>query len=123
MPLLVELRNSNNPGSDLELLSLALTRDDALRGIAIEPRLAPEDQHTMGPLVDALIVGLGSGGVGVALLHSLSAWLQSRRSDLRIKLTTAAEVIELDMHNLSDPSQFADILRAIQRADDRGLPS
>ena len=56
-------------------------------------------------ILDALLVTLGSGGAGAALVQAIGGWLRGRRSDVRVKLTTASEVVELDLRRVRDPRE------------------
>lgn len=73
----------------------------------------------MGPVLDALVVAVGSGGMGAVLAGALSTWISHRRSD--IKLTFTAEngrKVELDAKRV-DPQT---VLREIGRLVDSPEP-
>ncbi|MBO3753067.1 caspase family protein [Streptosporangiaceae bacterium NEAU-GS5] len=50
-----------------------------------------------------LSVAVGSGGVGIALARALIAWLNSRRADVSIRVTTDAGTVHLDARRVKDP--------------------
>lgn len=84
-------------GAD-ELRSLHdwLSRDDALRGRArlVAARVEPGQ---MGGLLDALVVAVGSGGMGAVLAGALSTWISHRRSDVKLTVTSDdGRKVELD---------------------------
>jgi hypothetical protein len=43
----------------------------------------------MGAVVDVLVVAVGSGGALTMLVNSISTWLQQRRSEVEVELTTS----------------------------------
>ncbi|MFD7020603.1 hypothetical protein [Streptomyces sp. NPDC059928] len=57
----------------------------------------------LGSGLDVISVAVGSGGVGAALAQSLSAWLRTRRSDVRVTLTANGRTVEVDARRVSDP--------------------
>ncbi|WP_341514535.1 hypothetical protein AAC389_29840 (plasmid) [Rhodococcus qingshengii] len=76
---------SGNP-TDLVLLMEWFRRDEALRGRVQLQASSPHDGQ-MGGLADVLMVALGAGGVGTALVQSIKAWYTTRHSDLNLKVT------------------------------------
>ncbi|MFH8223672.1 hypothetical protein ACH4C2_30380 [Streptomyces sp. NPDC018057] len=67
-------------------------------------RLLREDvtQTQLGGELDVLSVAVGSGGIGVALAQSLSAWLRTRRSDVKVTVTADGRTIEVDAKQVKD---------------------
>uniref|UniRef100_UPI002F908481 effector-associated constant component EACC1 n=1 Tax=Streptomyces sp. NBC_01553 TaxID=2975877 RepID=UPI002F908481 len=61
------------------------------------------EETDLGGVLDVVSVAVGSGGVGVALAQSLSAWLRARRSDIKITITANGRTIEVDARRVSDP--------------------
>lgn len=57
----------------------------------------------LGSGLDVISVAVGSGGVGVALAQSLSAWLHTRRSDVKMTFTANGRTVEVDARRVSDP--------------------
>ena len=84
---------SGNP-TDLIQLMEWFRHDNALRG-RIQLQAPPaQDEQEMGGLADVLLVAVGSGGIGTALVASLKAWFANRNSDVNLKVTlpTGAEI-------------------------------
>jgi hypothetical protein len=80
----VEARDS---GDELRALSTWLTAEDELRGrVALTGAVPAPDE--MGAVVDVLTVALGSGGAATVLARSITIWLQQRRSDTTVEVTT-----------------------------------
>jgi transcription antitermination factor NusA-like protein len=69
-------------------------------------------------VLDTLSVAVGSGGVGVALAQSLSAWLRTRRSDVKLTFTVEGKTIEIVAHQVADPTEL--IARALEHHDEAG---
>jgi hypothetical protein len=71
---------------DLPALAAWLNDEDALRGRITRRRAAPGPEE-MGSLHDALLIAVGSGGAISVLASSLPAWLQQRKSAVRIEIS------------------------------------
>jgi hypothetical protein len=112
--LVLELLGSAEPATDYASLERMLTTDDALRPVTVRPRLSTPDSEAMGPVVDALLVALASGGVGVALVEAIGGWLPTRRPDVRVRVTRGDTEIELDLKRVRDPRTVVDLLREIE---------
>jgi hypothetical protein len=87
-----------------------LIRERELQGrVRLAPTtVGPED---LGGVLDTLSVALGSGGIGVALTHSLSAWLASRRSSVKLTVTSRGRKIVLDTQGVKDvPALMREVL-------------
>lgn len=76
------------PGALDQLRSLQkwLGDVDELRG-RVSAQESPPVPGTLGPVLDALAVGLGPGGAATAFATAIIAWLRSRRGEVRIKVT------------------------------------
>lgn len=72
----------------------------------------------LGSGLDVISVAVGSGGVGVALAQSLSAWLGARRSDVKVTVTANGRTVEVDARRVSDPVGL--ITRILGGDDDPG---
>ncbi|MEV6839079.1 hypothetical protein AB0N17_32005 [Streptomyces sp. NPDC051133] len=70
----------------------------------------------LGSGLDVISVAVGSGGVGVALAQSLSAWLRSRRADIKMTFTANGHTIEIDAQRVKDPASL--ITQVLSSADD-----
>lgn len=106
-------------GSDsvAELASLAQwLRDERDLAGQIRQVPGPTGPTDLGGVLDTLSVALGSGGVGVALAQSLSAWLRTRRSDVKLTITVEGKTIEIDAHQVADPTEL--IIRVLGHGGD-----
>ncbi|MFJ9866645.1 hypothetical protein [Streptomyces sp. NPDC101165] len=63
-----------------------LTEADELRG-RVTPQEGPPVPGTLGPVLDGLVVALGSGGAVTGLTTALVAWIRSRHSNVTVKAT------------------------------------
>jgi hypothetical protein len=93
-----------------------LRHEDALRG-RVRPENAPIGQGEMGGVLDALVVSVGSGGVAAVLAGSLSTWLSTRRSDVRITVTTeSGRTVEADGKRV-DPRALAETVEHLRNSE------
>jgi hypothetical protein len=99
-----------------------LRREPALRGRVTE-REAPPPPGTLGPVLDAVLVALGPGGVAAALVTGLVSWLRHERGDLSVRVEradgssfeiTAQRVKGLDAAGLR--TEVAALTRALEAA-------
>lgn len=76
--------------ADEELRSLYawLRAEDDLRGMVSLVGGKPSPGQ-MGALAEVLAVTLGSGGAAAVLVRSVTVWLQQRRSDTSVEITTS----------------------------------
>jgi hypothetical protein len=63
-----------------------LTEEGGLRG-RVTPQESPPLPGTLGPVLDGLLVALGSGGAATGLATALVAWIRSRRGAVTVKAT------------------------------------
>jgi hypothetical protein len=78
-----------------------LRAERALAG-RVQAQYRPPGGEELGGVLDVLTVALGSGGVGVALARSLGAWLQARRSDVRVEVSSRAGSVTVDARRIKD---------------------
>ncbi|MER7930731.1 hypothetical protein ABTY96_47825 [Streptomyces sp. NPDC096057] len=120
--------NINGPEAADELRSLHawLTDVDELKG-RVGCKESPPGKGTLGPLLEALTVALGPGAAATALATTVIAWLRTRRSEIRIKMTlpdrrslevSAKNVADLDAAALRQ--QVADIAALLGAQDQQG---
>ncbi len=64
----------------------------------------PPGEGELGGAFDLLAVALGSGGAGAALVRSLTVWLQTRRPDVVITVTSPTGSVTLDANRIKDAS-------------------
>lgn len=104
-----------DPVAELAGLAQWLRAERDLAGLIrrVPGPTAPTD---LGGALDTLSVALGSGGAGVALAQSLSAWLRTRRSDVKLTITVASKTIDIDAHQVADPTEL--ITRTLRHCDD-----
>ncbi|MGD3108542.1 effector-associated constant component EACC1 [Streptomyces sp. YGL11-2] len=108
---------TDNGADELRSLLAWLQWDDALRG-RVRLEHAPVGSGEMGGLVDALTVVLGSGGIGVALTSSLTAWISQRRSDVKLTVTARdGRSVEVDAKRV-DAQALARGIERILRAEE-----
>ncbi|WP_433712236.1 effector-associated constant component EACC1 [Nocardia sp. CA-084685] len=97
-------------GDELRLLLAWLRRDDGLRG-RVHAADAAVELGEMGGAIDAIAVAVGSGSMGAVLAKSLSTWLVSRRSDIKVTLSNGdGRSIEVDAKRV-DPHVVLQNLR------------
>lgn len=84
-------------GSD-ELLDLRewLRNERELRGI-VRLVYAPVGEEELGGVVDAISVAVGAGGAGTVLASSLTTWLQTRRTAVRLVVERGKRKVTLDL--------------------------
>jgi len=93
-----------------------LSGERALTGTVQIVRLPPSDGE-LGGVFDMLSVALGSGGAGVVLARSLTAWLQTRRSNVAVTVATESGTVKVDARNLA-PGDVLPLLQQVLRAGD-----
>ncbi|WP_051450489.1 effector-associated constant component EACC1 [Actinospica robiniae] len=78
--------------AELNSLAKSLGAERDLAGLVrrVPGPIGPTD---LGGALDTLSVALGSGGIGVALAQSLSVWLRTRRSDVKLTIFVDADGI------------------------------
>ncbi|MET8630553.1 hypothetical protein ABZW30_43805 [Kitasatospora sp. NPDC004669] len=83
----VTLAAAGGQGAD-ELRSLRawLTDVDELRGRVTSVE-SPPVPGTLGPVLDALAVALGPGGVATALATAVFSWIRQRRGEVTLKIS------------------------------------
>jgi hypothetical protein len=113
-PMATRLRISVG-GAAHELRSLHdwLRRVDELRG-RVEPVRAPVGPGEMGGAGEALVVAVGSGGMGAVLAGALSTWISQRRSDVKLTVTREdGRTIELDAKRVDPRAVIEEVRRLL----------
>src|SRR6266566_4953729 len=113
MNLLLEIDGSRTRAADLDELLSIIRRDDDLRSIRTDTRVAVPSDGAMGPVTDALLLAIGSGGAGVALLQTIGEWMRNRRSQVRVKLTSQVRTVEIDVDSIDAPEKALELLRSL----------
>lgn len=86
-----------------------LSGERALTGAIRAVRGRPAETE-LGGAFDLLAVALGSGGAGVTLAKSLAIWLQTRRPDVTITVTSPSGSVTVKAHQVRD----GDVLPLLQ---------
>ncbi|GIG58960.1 hypothetical protein Lfu02_33320 [Longispora fulva] len=111
MDLLVEIGDPGGTGRELESLYTALVAADH-EDVDLARRTAPGQAGAMGLAADALLIAVGSGGAGVALIQAICTWLRSRRSTIRVKISTGSTTVEVDVSSARHPHDVLALLEA-----------
>jgi hypothetical protein len=74
------------------------------RALAGAVRVIPHQpaETELGGGLELLTVALGSGGAGVTLAKSLITWLQTRRPDVKITVTSQSGSVTLEARQVKD---------------------
>lgn len=111
MQAAIEINDSADALAEFESLHRWLGESTSLRGaVTLDQTMTPGE---MGAVSDVLVVALGSGGAVTALAASLGAWLHSRRSHVKIKVTAAdGSSVEIDVKRAKgDQAGVEELLR------------
>lgn len=112
----VLLRTDGHGSANLEDLYRWLRGERALSGrVTLVHDLPGEEDLGAGP--GAIEVILGSGGIGVALVGPLTAWLQSRRSEVTIEVTVGDKSVKVQAKNVDEVTPL--LTEALRIDDDR----
>lgn len=90
-----------------------LTQEDELWGIPIKQQFPITAPEQMGSLSDTLVIAFGAGGFGTVLAQSVAAWLQTRRTDLKLTITGPRGTVELQARRPKDIQQLVREIRAV----------
>lgn len=111
----VQIRITGGDKADeLAALWRWLQEEGELRG-EVMPVAGAISADELGGAIDLITVALGSGGAGVALAQSLSAWLRTRYSDVKITVSAEGRSVELEAKHVKD---VVPLLREMLRATD-----
>lgn len=95
-----------------------LRGERALAG-TVRAEQRPPGAGELGGVYDMLTVAVGSGGAGVALARSLTAWLQTRRSDVVITVTSPSGNVQLDARRIKDTGVLPLLEEVLRERDER----
>lgn len=101
MDAVIGIRGGDEVGELAALVGWLRTERELEGAVQVVRREVAETE--LGSGLDVITVALGSGGVGVALAQSLSAWLRARRSDVKVTVTANGRTVEVDARRVSDP--------------------
>ncbi|MET8144591.1 hypothetical protein ABZU32_30160 [Sphaerisporangium sp. NPDC005288] len=79
----------------------------------------PPREGELGGAFDMLAVALGSGGAGVALAKALTVWLQTRRADVTITVTSPSGSVKLDVQRINDAGVLPLLEEVLRERDER----
>ncbi|MBB4918898.1 effector-associated constant component EACC1 [Streptosporangium saharense] len=97
-----------------------LSGDRALTGRTRVVR-QPPGEGELGGALDTLVVTLGSGSAGIALVRALTTWLRTRRADVTITVTSPSGTVELNAQRVRDTAVLS-LLEEILRDGDEEKP-
>ncbi|MEY9860212.1 hypothetical protein ABH935_005848 [Catenulispora sp. GAS73] len=97
----VTLRTDGRGSTSMEELYRWLRGERSLTGLVRTVQEPPGEQD-LGAGSSALEIAVGSSGVCVALVGSLNAWLQSRRSEVSIEVTAADKSVKVKASNVDE---------------------
>jgi hypothetical protein len=86
--------------------------------VTVPPAVPAEGQ--MGAISEVLVVALGSGGTGAVLAGALATWLQTRVTDLTIRIHTANGDLEYKARSSKDPNDLISAIRPLVAGDGTG---
>lgn len=103
-------------GTATRTLRSLLGENDEIRGSRVTSVAVRDDSQAMGGATEVLLVALGSGGAGVAVVQSVLGWL--RRQDPKVKVTITAEGVsaEVEAGSLKQAHEAVAIVAAFQAA-------
>jgi hypothetical protein len=111
----VQIRITGGDQADeLAALWRWLQEESGLRG-NVRPIASPVGAGELGGAIDLITVALGSGGAGVALAQTLSAWLRTRYSDVKVTVSAEGRSVEVEARRVKDA---VSLLREVLRVTD-----
>jgi Effector Associated Constant Component 1 len=75
----------------------------------------PIGDEELGSATELLTVAVGSGGVAMALVRALTAWIETRRSNVKVTVVAGDQRVELEATNVDD---VGPLLRQVLRQDE-----
>lgn len=119
MPVNIQVAGVADAEAELRSLRGWLSVEEGLGDSRIDIARRPIAGNEMGAVVDVLFVTLGAGGAGAVLARSVSTWLQTRGTDIKIKIKTDKGAVEIDARRIrATPSVLRDIALLVERSDD-----
>jgi hypothetical protein len=120
-----EIRVSQGDAGDAvaEIVSLGewLRGERALAGaVRAVPRQPAETE--LGGGLELLAVALGSGGAGATLAKSLITWLQTRRSGVKITVTTRSGSVTLEASQVKEGDVMPLLQEVLGTRDEHPTP-
>ncbi|MEU6064210.1 MULTISPECIES: effector-associated constant component EACC1 [Streptomyces] len=113
MKLVVEIRGTEQPHIELDDLRYDLARDPELRSVAVEARPAPSVDGAMSGVIKDLVMVLGAGGVGAALVQALTAWLAGRQRSISMTVTCGSRSVQFEVRQARDHQAAVEMSRQL----------
>lgn len=99
---------------DMISLTEWLRGERGLKGSVQPVRSAPAETE-LGTIVDMISVAVGTGGTVTVLVNSLNAWLQTRRSEVKLTVSHGDRSVTVDASNVNN---VREVIEAALRAGD-----
>lgn len=97
----VQIRAADSHGRELAALGEWLQDEREFRGY-IRTVYGQTSETELGPVVEILVVALGSGGAGTVLVSSLKTWMITRRTTAKITVEVEGRSVTLDIETADD---------------------
>jgi len=110
-----ELAVTASVEADLRALQDWLAEDPDLRS-RVHVRESPPAPGTLGPVLEALLVAVGPGGVASAFAATLISWIRHRTGDVQLRVTRGdGSVVEISGTHVREltPAELRDLLRQL----------
>ncbi|MFK4224230.1 hypothetical protein [Streptomyces sp. NPDC019890] len=112
--------DSEQGEADLRSLEQWLLQEPGLRQARItRPAPAPRPGE-MGAVSEILLASLGAGGAGAVMANSVSVWLQSRVTQVKVRIEGPQGSLEVEAGNVRDPAALITQLLEQRPATDSG---
>ncbi len=116
MQVRIQVGGGTDDAQDMASLKDWFDHDPKLRGL-VKPESSPPPPGKMGFPVDALIALLGNGEAIAAMAASVTTWLLTRRSQVRVKVTgEQGHSVELDIRSTNAEKLLRSVLDGPDRA-------
>lgn len=102
---------------DVSSLHRWLAAEDDLRG-RIRAVRRPIADTEMGGAIEALSVAVGTGGAGTVLAASLSTWLRTRKTAVKLRVETDKRTVVLEVTTVDEVLPLIERLLTGDDADD-----
>ncbi|MFE2140852.1 hypothetical protein ACFXA3_03715 [Streptomyces sp. NPDC059456] len=95
--------DSDQAEVDLHSLQQWLLQDPGLRHVRFTCPAPVPRPGDMGAVSELLLATLGGGGAGAVLANSVSVWLQSRVTQVKVRVEGSQGSVEVEAGNVKDP--------------------
>ncbi|XUL86167.1 effector-associated constant component EACC1 [Streptomyces galilaeus] len=108
--------DSDQGEADLRSLQRWLLQDPGLRQVPVTRPAPAPGAGDMGAVGEILLASLGAGGAGAILANSLSVWLRSRVTPVKVRIEGPQGTVEVEAGNVKDPGALlAQLIRVLER--------